>query len=57
MTTQTKHAYGTGASLVVERCQICDSDRLERVAFLGYLPPVNTMPAVGELIVIDGTTL
>lgn len=49
MKTEIKHAYGTGASLVVERCQVCDSDELERIAFLGYLPPVNTMPAIGSM--------
>lgn len=43
-----KRAAGTGGSVVVERCQVCDSDRLEPVIFVGYLPPVNTMPPVGE---------
>jgi hypothetical protein len=39
---------GTGSSLVVERCQVCDWGDLEQVLFLGYLPPVNKMPAIGE---------
>lgn len=40
---------GTGGSAVVERCQLCGGDALERVLFLGYLPPVNTMPPVGTI--------
>jgi hypothetical protein len=40
-------ATGTRPSIVVERCQICDSPRLEPVLFLGYLPPVNTMVPIG----------
>ncbi len=39
---------GTGSSLVVTKCQICDSKNLEPILFLGYLPPVNTMPAIGS---------
>jgi hypothetical protein len=39
---------GTGSSLVVERCQICDNPALESVLFLGYLPPVNQMRLIGE---------
>src|SRR5580692_5403839 len=48
--TQTqvkKLAAGSGSSIVVDRCQICDSSRLDPVIFIGYLPPVNTMPAIG----------
>lgn len=41
-------AAGTGGSVVVERCQVCDSADLEPVIFLGYLPPVNSMPPVGS---------
>ena len=40
-------AVGTGSSVVVDRCQVCDSRDLEPVLFLGYLPPVNQMPPVG----------
>jgi hypothetical protein len=32
----------------IVQCQICQSDRLTPVLFLGYVPPVNTMPPVGE---------
>ena len=42
-----KLAAGTNSSVVVDRCQVCDSVDLEPVIFIGYLPPVNTMPAVG----------
>ena len=37
-----------GGSVVVERCQVCGSTDLEPVFFVGYLPPVNGMPHVGE---------
>lgn len=43
-----KLTIGTGSSLVVERCQVCDSPDLEKILFLGYLPPVNKMPTVGQ---------
>lgn len=45
--SNTKLAAGTNSSVVVEKCQVCDSDELESVLFLGYLPPVNSMPRVG----------
>lgn len=32
---------------MVESCQVCGSTKLEPVVFMGYLPPVNTMPAIG----------
>ncbi len=41
-------AAGTGGSVVVRRCQVCDDPGLEPVLFLGYLPPVNQMPSIGE---------
>lgn len=41
------HAIGTGSSLVVDRCQSCGSRELEPLLFVGYLPPVNTMPKIG----------
>ena len=44
MNTQKKLAAGSGRSIVVDRCQVCDSANLESIIFLGYLPPVNTMP-------------
>lgn len=40
-------AFGTGSSVVVNNCQICDFAKLEPILFLGYLPPVNTMPKIG----------
>jgi hypothetical protein len=48
MQRQKKLAAGTNGSVVVERCQVCDSADLEDVIFIGYLPPVNTMPTIGS---------
>ncbi|MBB4376181.1 Methyltransferase domain-containing protein [Bradyrhizobium sp. Rc3b] len=38
----------TVQSRPILECQICASDKLKPVLFLGYVPPVNTMPPVGE---------
>jgi Predicted methyltransferase (contains TPR repeat) len=48
MKSQKKLAAGTGGSIVVDRCQVCDSPELDPILFLGYLPPVNTMPLIGS---------
>jgi C-methyltransferase C-terminal domain/Methyltransferase domain/Putative zinc binding domain len=48
MIRQKKLAAGTNSSVVVERCQVCDSPELESVLFIGYLPPVNAMSAIGS---------
>lgn len=48
MASTSTLTVGTGTSTVVERCQVCGYMDLESVLFLGYLPPVNTMPAVGD---------
>ena len=40
-------AFGTGTSIVVKTCQICNNPKLTPILFLGYLPPVNTMPEIG----------
>lgn len=50
MNIQSAHSLtmGTGSSLVIERCQVCDNPALESVLFLGYLPPVNQMRFIGE---------
>ncbi len=45
---RSKQAAGTGSSVVVESCQVCDSKDLKSVLFLGYLPPVNQMWKIGE---------
>jgi C-methyltransferase C-terminal domain/Methyltransferase domain/Putative zinc binding domain len=37
-----------GHAKVVSRCQVCDSQDLQPVCFVGYLPPVNTMLPIGE---------
>jgi C-methyltransferase C-terminal domain/Methyltransferase domain/Putative zinc binding domain len=47
MQKQKKLAAGTSGSIVVERCQVCDSTDLADIIFIGYLPPVNAMPAIG----------
>jgi hypothetical protein len=47
-TYQLPLAAGTGGSVVVDRCQICGDPNLESILFLGYLPPVNTMPLLNE---------
>src|SRR4051812_33085963 len=36
------------SSFVVERCQICSANDFESILFVGYLPPVNTMPTIGS---------
>lgn len=42
-----KLAAGTGGSIPVEVCQVCGGKDLRTLLFVGYLPPVNTMPKVG----------
>jgi C-methyltransferase C-terminal domain/Methyltransferase domain/Putative zinc binding domain len=44
MTTET-------TSTPVTHCQICEGGSLRPVLFLGYIPPVNTMPEVGSVAV------
>jgi hypothetical protein len=48
MATDKRLAAGTGSSIVVESCQVCDSPRLEPVRFVGYLPPVNQLHTIGQ---------
>jgi len=48
MTVETTHAFGSGSSIVIDQCQTCGEQNLESVIFLGYLPPVNTMPVFGS---------
>ena len=52
MTTQnhltSPSTSGTGSSVIVENCQICGSNNLESIFFLGYLPPVNRMSQIGD---------
>jgi len=47
MSEKTKLAAGSGGSVVVDTCQVCQSKDLEPVFFAGYLPPVNGMPTIG----------
>ncbi|HZL59510.1 MAG TPA: class I SAM-dependent methyltransferase [Stellaceae bacterium] len=35
----------------IRRCQICGAEKLNSVLFLGYIPPVNTMPEIGSVAV------
>lgn len=48
MKTNHKSVFGTGGSLVVETCQICDNPKLKSALFLGYLPPVNQLYPIGS---------
>ena len=48
MTSAPQLAAGSGSSVVVERCQVCDNPDLIPSLFLGYLPPVNQMRLLGE---------
>jgi len=45
-----KLAAGSGGSVVADRCQISGSPDLQSLLFLGYLPPVNTMPLIGSAL-------
>lgn len=48
MNENLKRAAGTKGSVVVDQCQVCGTRELEPVFFVGYLPPVNTMPLIGS---------
>jgi hypothetical protein len=39
----------TPTSRPITSCQMCGSDKLHSVLFVGYIPPVNTMPPVGSV--------
>lgn len=41
-------SYKTGSSVVVSSCQVCNNKNLYSIIFLGYMPPVNTMPKIGS---------
>ena len=47
--TKVARAAGTAASVPVEQCQICGSDKLDAVLSLGYMPPVNQMVRIGQV--------
>lgn len=38
----------TATSRPITACQICGSTELQSVLFVGYIPPVNTMPLIGQ---------
>ncbi len=44
---------GSGRSIVITRCQCCGDADLRPVLNLGYLPPVNTMHAIGTRLAED----
>ena len=46
--TSLPTTMGTGTSTVVDRCQVCHHSELKSILFAGYLPPVNTMPPIGQ---------
>lgn len=39
------------SSKPIEVCQICGNKNLDSIIFIGYIPPVNTMPEVGSVSV------
>jgi hypothetical protein len=39
----------TATSRPIECCKVCNSKHLDSVLFVGYIPPVNTMPAIGSV--------
>jgi len=43
-----KLAAGSNGSVSVDECQVCGTGNLQSIMFIGYLPPVNTMPKVGS---------
>jgi hypothetical protein len=43
-----QNAAGSGASVLVEKCQISGSNNLKSILFIGFLPPVNTMEPIGS---------
>jgi len=48
-TLLTPLAAGTGSSVVVSACQICENRDVKSVLFLGYMPPVNQMRTIGQV--------
>ena len=42
-------ALGSQSSVPVTNCQVCGSDHLDTVLFLGYMPPVNQMHSIGSV--------
>lgn len=41
------YAFNSNSSVVVTQCQICNNKNLHSIIFLGYMPPVNSMPKIG----------
>ena len=47
--SKVARAAGTGASVLIECCQVCGHAPLDTVLSLGYMPPVNQMVPIGEV--------
>ena len=53
--SETRQRSYTGMTMAdissrpITSCQICDNSSLQSILFLGYIPPVNTMPKVGSV--------
>jgi hypothetical protein len=45
---KNKLAFGTNSSVIVNNCQICNSNNLTPIIFIGYLPPPSVMATIGE---------
>ena len=46
--SKTAHNFQANQrSYVIKQCHVCGSEDLCSILFLGYLPPVNTMPLIG----------
>lgn len=48
MSKSTEIAFNSGASVIVENCQVCDNHSLDQILFLGYLPIPNMIHKIGE---------
>ncbi len=48
MEHEKKLSAGTGSSITVNTCQVCENSDLKSALFLGYLPPVNQMRFIGD---------
>ena len=48
MNSSVKLTAGTGTSITINKCQLCDSNQLDSFLFLGYIPPVNQLHLLTE---------
>jgi SAM-dependent methyltransferase len=47
--SKVARAAGTGGSVPLQYCQVCDHAPLDDVLSLGYMPPVNQMVTIGDV--------